>query len=139
MLYCNTPNLGLNPSLIISYVAIHNYLCCMGVVLSTWVKLLTDLQNLGCEFVTCAAPAWWSRDQSAKRWCCEIGQSVRVSRPCGRAVLKKVQLSVVEFHTESCAAMSAECWTVTRVCETVHSTELLMLSRHELVFAALCL
>jgi len=30
-------------------VAIHNYLCCMGVVLSTWVKLLTDLQNLGCE------------------------------------------------------------------------------------------
>jgi len=35
--------------------------------------------------------------------------------------------------------MSAECWTVTRVCETVHSTELLMLSRHEFVFASLCL
>ena len=50
-----------------------------------------------------------------------------------------VQLNVVEFHTESCVAMSAECWTVIRVCETVHSTELLMLSRHELVFAALCL
>ena len=68
-----------------------------------------------------------------------IGKSVRVSRPCGRAVLKKVQLRVVEFHTESCVAMSAECWTVTRVCETVQSTELLMLSRHEFMFAALCL
>jgi len=24
--------------------------------------------------VTCAAPAWRSRNQSARRWCCEIGQ-----------------------------------------------------------------
>jgi len=50
----------------------------------------------------------------------------------------KVQLSVVE-STQSCVAMSAECWTVTRVIETVHSTELLVLSRHEFVFASLCL
>ena len=35
--------------------------------------------------------------------------------------------------------MSAEGWTVTRVCETVHSAVLLMLSRHEFVFASLCL
>jgi len=34
MFYCSTPNLGLNRSL--------------G-VLCTWVKLLTDLQILGCE------------------------------------------------------------------------------------------
>ena len=29
-------------------ITIHNYLCCTG-VLCTWVKRLTDLQNLGCE------------------------------------------------------------------------------------------
>jgi len=42
---------------------------------------------------------------------------------------------------ESCVVMSAEGWTVTRVCETVglHSAMLLMLSRHEFVFASLSL
>jgi len=82
-------------------------------------------------------------------WNCDVGEYLSrarhqpgghvTSRPGGGAVLKEVQLNVVEFHTESCVVMSAECWTVIRVCEAVHSTELLMLSRHELVFAALCL
>ena len=37
----------------------------------------------GYANVTCAAPAWWSRDQSAWRWCCVVGQSVRVSHVGG--------------------------------------------------------
>jgi len=37
-----------SPAQNLQVITIHNYLCCMG-VMCTWVKLLTDLQILGCE------------------------------------------------------------------------------------------
>ena len=39
---------SLSPAQNLQVLTTHNCLCCMG-VLCTWVKLLTDLQILGCE------------------------------------------------------------------------------------------
>jgi len=64
MFYCNTPNLGLNPSLTVLSSLMWRFTTIYVVWAScarAWVKLLTDLQILGCElhknaFGVCAQP-----------------------------------------------------------------------------------
>jgi len=47
------------PAQNLQVITIHDYLCCMG-VLCMWVKLLTDLQILGCELHKNAFCGWAS-------------------------------------------------------------------------------